>query len=67
MANPKPEQPSFGMVTNGDEILFVKLIQQEQRLYGLSRVFALFSSGQELRDALQILKRISRTIGEGTK
>lgn len=64
MANPQPEQPSFGMVTNGDEILFVKLVQQEQRLYGLSRVFAPFSSDQELRNALQILKRIGRVIGE---
>lgn len=64
MANPQPQHPSFGMVTNGDDILFVKLVQQGQRLYGLSRVFAPFSSSQELRHALQILKRISRAIGE---
>lgn len=63
MANPQPEQPSFGMVTNGDEILFVKLVQQEQRLYGLSRVFSPFASGQELCHALQILKRIGQAIG----
>jgi hypothetical protein len=62
MANPQPKQPSFGMVTNGDEILFVKLVQQEQRLYGLSRVFAPFSSAEELRSSLQILKRIGRVI-----
>jgi hypothetical protein len=48
MANPQPEQPSFGMVTNGDDILFVKLGQTEQRYYSLSRVFAPFTSGQEL-------------------
>ncbi|WP_416671352.1 type I restriction endonuclease [Egbenema bharatensis] len=65
MANPQPEQPSFGMVTNGDEILFVKLVQQEQGLYGLSRVYAPFTSGEELRNALQILKQIGRAIGEG--
>jgi len=67
MANPQSEQPSFGMVTNGDEILFVKLVQQEQRLYGLSRVFAPFSSSQELRNALQILKQIGRAIGESVE
>jgi hypothetical protein len=67
MANPQPEQPSFGMVTNGDEILFVKLVQQEKRLYGLSRVFAPFSSNQELRNALQVLKRIGRAIGESVE
>jgi hypothetical protein len=64
IANPQPEQPSFGMVTNGDDILFVKLVQREQRRYGLSRVFAPFSSGQELSNALQILKRIGQAIGE---
>ncbi|MGG6298218.1 type I restriction endonuclease [Leptolyngbya sp. AN02str] len=67
MANSQPEQPSFGMVTNGDEILFVKLVQQEQRLYGLSRVFAPFASSQELRNALQILKQIGRAIGESVE
>jgi len=64
MANPQPEQPSFGVVTNSDEILFVKLIQQEQRLYGLSRVFAPFVSAQELSSTIQILKRVGWAIGE---
>lgn len=65
MANPQPEQPSFGMVTNGDDIFFVKLMQHSQRHYALSRVFAPFISKQELYSALQILKRISQAIGEG--
>ena len=67
MANPQPEQPSFGMVTNGDDILFVKLVQRAQRNYALSRVFAPFSSNQELQSALQILKRIGQVIGEGVR
>ncbi|MGI0493215.1 type I restriction endonuclease [Alkalinema pantanalense CENA528] len=33
MANPHPGQPSFGLVANGDEILFIKLVQQERRLF----------------------------------
>jgi hypothetical protein len=72
MANPRPELPSFGMVTNGDDILFVKLVQRfnestsestsasSQCFYGLSRVFAPFTSSQELYSALQILKRIGQ-------
>ena len=67
MANPQPEQPSFGMVTNGDDILFVKLVQAEQRLYALSRVFAPFTSNRELYNALQILKRISQVVGEAAR
>ncbi len=64
MANPQPEQPSFGMVTNGDEILFVKLVQESQRQYGLSRVFAPFTASRELYSALQILRQIGRTISD---
>jgi hypothetical protein len=64
MANPQPEQPSFGMVTNGDDILFVKLVQRVQRSYALSRVFAPFTSSQELYTALQVLKRVGQVIKE---
>ncbi len=64
MANPQPEQPGFAMVTNGDDILFVKLVQAESRVYALSRVFAPFTSGRELNYALQILKRIAQVVGE---
>ncbi len=63
MANPQPEQPSFGMVTNGDDILFVKLVQPEQRCYALSRIFAPFTSSRELYGALQVLKRMGQVIG----
>lgn len=66
MANPQPELPSFGMVTNGDDIIFVKLsdqrLAQRQRQYALSRVFAPLASKQELYSALQILKRIGESI-----
>ena len=65
MANPRPEQPGFGMVTNGDDILFVKLAQHSvgeaaTKLYGLSRVFSPLTSSQELYSALQTLKRIAQ-------
>ena len=60
MANPHPEQPGFAMITNGDDILFVKLTQVDNRQYSVSRVFAPFSSNQELYSVLQILKVISQ-------
>lgn len=62
MANPQPEQPSFGLMTNGDEIVFVKLMQCSPRRYALSRVFAPFTSNLELYQALQVLKRIASVI-----
>ena len=62
MANPQPELPSFGMVTNGDDIIFVKLSAQAQRQYALSRVFAPLVSKQELYSILKILKRIGEIV-----
>ena len=64
LANPQPTLPSFGMVTNGDEIFFVKLIQHDSRRYALSRVFAPFVSKQELYSALKILKRIAQVAAQ---
>jgi hypothetical protein len=63
MANPQPEKPSFALVTNGDDILFVKLIANAHH-YALSRVFAPFISREELYRVLQILKHIGEAIGD---
>lgn len=62
MANPQPDLPSFGMMTNGDDILLVKLAQKSHRQYALSRVFAPFTSSRELYSALQVLKQIGQVI-----
>jgi len=48
MANPNPSQPVFGMVTTGDDILFIKVTQTNAPQYDLSRVFAPFASAREL-------------------
>ncbi|MEH2161783.1 MAG: hypothetical protein V7K38_12215 [Nostoc sp.] len=62
MANPHPDKPVFGMLTNGDDILFIKLRQTPTPQYELSRVFALFTSAKEVYDILQILKSISQAM-----
>lgn len=67
MANPQPERSSFGMVTNGDDILFVKLVRRSQQNYALSRVFAPLTSKRELYSTLQILKCIGQVIREGVE
>lgn len=63
MANPHPQQPIFGMVTNGDDIFFVKLVQTGNPQYAISRTFAPFASSRELHNAAQVLKNMSRIIG----
>ncbi|MBD2197412.1 MULTISPECIES: type I restriction endonuclease [Calothrix] len=62
MANHHPNKPVFAMVTNGDDVLFIKLTQNPTPQYDLSRVFALFTSNRELYAILQILKRITHAI-----
>jgi Type I restriction enzyme R protein N terminus (HSDR_N) len=62
MANPNPDKSVFGMVTNGDDILFIKVTQTNPPQYDLSRVFAPFTSARELYSVLQILKSFSQTI-----
>jgi hypothetical protein len=57
-ASPYPEQPSFALMTNGDESVFVKLTQADGRQYGISRPFAALVSNQELYGILQGLKRL---------
>jgi hypothetical protein len=58
MTSPNSEHPCFGILTNGDEIVFVKLTQTASPQYAVSRVFATFVSAAELSEALQILRRI---------
>ena len=60
MANPNPNLPVFGMVTNGDDILFIKVVQADTPHYNLSRVFAPLTSAKELYTVLQILKRFGQ-------
>ncbi|NJM78333.1 MAG: type I restriction endonuclease subunit R [Acaryochloridaceae cyanobacterium RU_4_10] len=62
MANTQSEQPTFGMMTNGDDVLFVKLTAQPSGQYSLSRVFSLYTLPEELQSVLQILKQIGQTI-----
>jgi hypothetical protein len=54
-AHPTPNQPVFGLVTNGNHFLFIKL---QQREYALSDSFALRSRQNKLYEVVQILKQI---------
>jgi hypothetical protein len=62
MANTQQDLPTFGMMTNGDDILFVKLTIQAVSQYSLSRVFSLYTLKEELVSVLQILKRIGQQV-----
>jgi hypothetical protein len=54
-----PNETNFGMVTNGDEILLVKVRSSQ---YALSRIFSPFISFHELEQITQILQGIGQVI-----
>lgn len=51
-----PEKPVYGLITNGDSFIFVKLLQQGTPKYAYSRLFYIFNPGNELYVVLSILK-----------
>ncbi len=62
MANPQPNKSTFGMMTNGDGIVYVKLTQQDTPQYDVSRIFSPAPLRNELYTVLEILKRIGQII-----
>ncbi len=57
LGNPEMMQPTFGMITNGNEFLFLKSIRQPTAEYANSRLFSLVNPNNELYSVLQVLKR----------
>ena len=60
MANPQSDKPVFGMITNGDSVVFVKLSQQGTPQFDVSRIFSPAPLRNELYGVMQILKRIGQ-------
>lgn len=62
LASPLKNCPVFGMATNGDEFVFLKLSQGDAPQYDVSRTFSLFPRRHELGNVLQILKRLGQIV-----
>ncbi|MEQ9233846.1 type I restriction endonuclease subunit R [Coleofasciculus sp. E2-BRE-01] len=61
MGNPNPEYPVYGLIMNGDEFQFIKLLQQDNPEYDLSNIFSLLLPHRnQLYDIMRILKQIRR-------
>ena len=56
MASPNGDRPTFAMLTNGDDIVFVKL---EGKQYGMSQVLSPLVNRGELEVAWQVLRKIA--------
>ena len=56
MASPNGDRPTFALLTNGDDIVFVKL---EGKQYGMSQVLSPLVNRGELEVAWQVLRKIA--------
>ncbi|MBD2178571.1 type I restriction enzyme HsdR N-terminal domain-containing protein [Pseudanabaena sp. FACHB-1998] len=59
LSNSETVQSTFGMITNGNEFLFLKTSQNE---YANSRLFSLVNPNNELYEVLQVLKHLGSKI-----
>jgi len=62
LGNPDLERPVFGLVTNGSNFIFLKLIKQDTLYYALSDEFTLLKRENELYRILRILKNIGQVL-----
>lgn len=63
LANPQPVKPLYGMVSNGSNFIFLKLVQQNVPTYAISDEFAL-RRGNDLYGVLQVLKHLAEVIAQ---
>jgi hypothetical protein len=62
LANPHPDRSTFGLVLNGSEFLFLKLVQGSVPVYATSDLFSMLNRGNDLHRVFQILKQLQATI-----
>ena len=62
LANPNREKNVYGMVTNGSNFIFLKLVWQDIPIYGISDEYTLMRHENDLYEILQILKAIGTAI-----
>ncbi|NJM17365.1 MAG: type I restriction endonuclease subunit R [Richelia sp. RM2_1_2] len=65
LAQPRQGDLAFGIATNGDEFIFLKLdFSAEQPTYDFSRAYSLLPTNHELGQVLKILKRLGSVVME---
>jgi hypothetical protein len=62
LANPNREKNVYGMVTNGSNFIFLKLVWQDIPVYGISDEYTLMRHENDLYEILLILKAIGTAI-----
>lgn len=67
VANPNPKRPVYGLIGNGDEFMFIKMLTGGVPQYDLSNIFyLLLPRRNQLYDVLSILKQIAKIMSVNT-
>lgn len=62
LSDPAIAHPTFGMITNGNEFLFLKATRQPIAQYANSRLFSLVNPNNDLYEVLQVLKQLGMQV-----
>ncbi len=60
LKNLTPEAPTFGLLTNGSNFRFVKVMKRDKLQYSVSRLFDILNPGNDLHHVFLILKKLSQ-------
>lgn len=63
--DPSPDRPTFGLLTNGSNFRFIKLIKQDTPQYALSYEFVI-DRANDFYEVFRILKRLAGIISSNT-
>lgn len=60
MASPHPKLPVYGLVSNGEEFIFLKILAFPTPIYSTSKLYATFfpPDSQDLAEVVQVLKQM---------
>lgn len=62
LATPDSEKPTFGLILNGSEFLFLKLASYQTPQYTTSHLFSLLNRSNDLYAVLRVLKRLKNLL-----
>ncbi|KAF3887721.1 MULTISPECIES: hypothetical protein [Nostocales] len=60
LAELQPDKPTFGLITNGANFRFIKLVKGINPQYALSKLFDIFNPGNNLYQVLSVLKSLGQ-------
>ncbi|MEO0540067.1 MAG: type I restriction endonuclease [Cyanobacteria bacterium P01_A01_bin.105] len=64
LSTPQPKSPVFGLITNGSEFLFLKLLQDPTATYATSNLFSIWNQGNDFYKVAKILKHLGGLVAQ---